>query len=292
MTTETKLVRFDFALKNVLRDKANFDVLEGFLSAIFGDEEISVVEILENQSNQLDFDKKFNRVDMLVKDSRERHILVEIQNHLETGYLERIFLGVCKPIVDNFELGENYRNISKVISISILYFNFGLGEDDDYVYQGTTDFYGLHTHKPFTFQRTRNKIFETLRTKDIFPEFYLIHVEHFKDVVATELDEWIYLLKHSAIRADFKAKNIKQAGEKLTLLNMGQEERQHYEKYLKDMVVEQDVLETARTEGLQQGEMKAKLEIAQKMLSKGLDVETIVTLTSLSPDVIERGRVD
>jgi len=27
-----KLIRFDWAMKNLLRDKANFDVLEGFLS--------------------------------------------------------------------------------------------------------------------------------------------------------------------------------------------------------------------------------------------------------------------
>jgi hypothetical protein len=28
------LVRFDWAIKNILRNKANFDILEGFLSAL------------------------------------------------------------------------------------------------------------------------------------------------------------------------------------------------------------------------------------------------------------------
>ncbi|MDM8560891.1 hypothetical protein [Candidatus Parabeggiatoa sp. HSG14] len=46
MTEETKLVRFDWAMKNILRDKANFDILEGFLSAVLR-EDISVIELLE-----------------------------------------------------------------------------------------------------------------------------------------------------------------------------------------------------------------------------------------------------
>jgi len=295
MITETKLVRFDWAIKNLLRDKANFDILEGFLSAIIH-EEISVIEILESESNQSDFDKKVNRVDILVKDSQQRKIIIEVQNHRETGYLERILWGVSKLIADSLELGEEYRKISRVISISILYFDFGFSEDDDYVYHGVTDFQGLHTHQPFTFRRLIDKRLKTLRTKDIFPQFYLIHVEHFQDVITTERDEWIYMLKHSAIRSDFKSKNIDKAGEKLTLLKMSPEKRRGYEKYLMDRVIERDVLETARKEGLkeglqeglQKGEINAKLEMAKKMHTQGMDIETIITLTGLTPDVIKR----
>jgi predicted transposase/invertase (TIGR01784 family) len=290
MIIEKKLVRFDWAIKNLLRDKANFDILEGFLSAILR-EEISVIEILVRSSNQSDFDKKVNRVDILVKDNQERKIIIEVQNHRETGYLERILWGVSKLIADNLELGEEYRNISRVISISILYFDFGFSEDEDYVYHGVTDFQGLHTHQPFTFRRWIDKRLKTLRTKDIFPQFYLIHVEHFQDVITTALDEWIYMLKHSAIRADFKSKNIDKVGEKLTLLKMSPEKRQGYEKYIMDMAVERDVLETARKEGVQEGlekgERNAKLEMAKKMRSQGMDIETIIALTGLSPDVIK-----
>ena len=284
MTTETKLVRFDWAIKNLLRDKANFDVLEGFLSAVLR-EDISVIEILESESNQTDFDQKLNRVDILVKDSQKRQIIIEVQNHRETGYLERILWGVSKLIVDNLERSEDYRNISKVISISILYFDFGFTNDDDYVYQGVTDFQGLHTQKSLTFRRRiAPKTLKTFRTKDIFPEYYLIHVEHFQDVINTELDEWIYLLKHSAIRADFHSKNIDKAGEKLTRLKMSPEDRHHYDKYLMEMVVQRDILETARNEGIQ---TKA-LEIAQKMHSQGMDIETITALTGLNREDINR----
>jgi predicted transposase/invertase (TIGR01784 family) len=122
MTTETQLVRFDWAIKSLLRDKANFDVLEGFLTALLR-EDIQVIEILDSESNQPDVDKKFNRVDILVKDQKQQQIIIEIQNHQETGYLERILWGISKLIVDNLELGQDYRHVSKVISISILNFN-------------------------------------------------------------------------------------------------------------------------------------------------------------------------
>ncbi len=39
-----KLIRFDWAIKTILRDKANFDVLEGFLSALLN-EPVEVIQL-------------------------------------------------------------------------------------------------------------------------------------------------------------------------------------------------------------------------------------------------------
>ena len=279
MTTETKLVRFDWAMKNLLRDKANFDVLEGFLSAVLC-EDIVVIDLLESESNQSDRDQKFNRVDMLVKDSQDRQIIIEIQNHRESDYIERILWGTSKLTVDSLELGEDYRNIKKVISISILYFNlsFNQNSNHDYIFYGSTDFKGLQTANSFAFTRkVAPKTFKTFHTTDIFPEFYLIEVEHFQDVIKTAIDEWIYLLKHSAIRADFKSKNIDKAGEKLTLLKMTPEKRRAYEKYVMDVVVERNVLETVRDEGLKEGHEKG----LEKGLEKGRSQEILKTLQKM-----------
>jgi hypothetical protein len=46
-----KLIRFDWAIKNILRDKSNFVILEGFLSELLK-ETIKIIEILESESNQ------------------------------------------------------------------------------------------------------------------------------------------------------------------------------------------------------------------------------------------------
>ena len=64
-----KLVRFDWAIKKLLRNKANFDILEGFLTALLR-ENIAVINILESESNKEDEDDKFNRVDLLVENAQ------------------------------------------------------------------------------------------------------------------------------------------------------------------------------------------------------------------------------
>ena len=50
-------------LDRLLRNKANFGVLEGFLTVLLG-EPIRIVEILESEGNQQRENDKFNRVDI------------------------------------------------------------------------------------------------------------------------------------------------------------------------------------------------------------------------------------
>ena len=124
-----KLVRFDWAMKHLLRDKANYDIVEGFLCALLDDNDIKVVEIAESASNKEDGGDKFNQVDVLVKDKLGRNIIIEIQNTRESDYLYRVLYGVSKNIAQSIESGDRYRKINKVISVNILYFDLGIGND-------------------------------------------------------------------------------------------------------------------------------------------------------------------
>ena len=76
---QDRYIRFDWAIKRLLRQKANFDVLDGFLTVMLN-EEIKIVEILESEGNQESADDKFNRVDIKALNSKGEIILVEIQN--------------------------------------------------------------------------------------------------------------------------------------------------------------------------------------------------------------------
>ncbi|HAI70144.1 MAG TPA: hypothetical protein DCM38_12010 [Gammaproteobacteria bacterium] len=108
-------------------------------------------------------------------------------------------------------------------------------------------------------------------------------MERFADVMKTDLDEWIYLFKHTKLPPNCKAKNLDKAGEKLDVLKMESEERHRYDLYLMAMVNEQDAIDTAHNKGQQ---AKA-LEIANKMLGAGMDIETITAMTGLSRYLIE-----
>jgi hypothetical protein len=289
MKNEAKLVRFDWAIKYLLRDKANFDILEGFLSALLN-EKIQIISILESESNQFDSEDKFNRVDILVKDQKQRQIIIEVQNHHTPDYLERLLFGVCKVIVDNFELGDDYRKITKVIVVGILYFNFG--DADDYVYYSTNDLYGIHTNSRFSFFRKGDdKKYHRMWCKDIYPEYYLIHVERFEDAIGSDLDEWIYMLKHSVVPANCQAKNLEKAKDKLALMKMDREQRQRYERYLMNMTDERGIINAAQNEGERRGREKglqeAKLEIAKNLQQSGMDIDSIATMTGLSLEAIK-----
>ncbi|MDI6793095.1 MAG: hypothetical protein QME81_09545, partial [bacterium] len=80
----------------------------------------------------------------------------------------------------------------------------------------------------------------------------------FKDVIQSDLDEWIYFLKNESIRDDFKSKNIKKMQEKLDILKMTQEEKKRYERYLTNLAIEIDIIQGAREEGREEGEKKGK----------------------------------
>lgn len=124
-----------------MRNKANFVVLEGFLSELLFNN-IKIEQILESEGNQKTDDDKFNRVDILTKNSKNELIIIEIQSTYEINYFHRMAYGTSKAIAENHILGTKYSEIKKVIYVNIVYFNLGQGQD--YIYKGKTTFTGLH----------------------------------------------------------------------------------------------------------------------------------------------------
>ncbi|MBQ6956245.1 MAG: PD-(D/E)XK nuclease family transposase, partial [Bacteroidales bacterium] len=129
-----KYIRFDWAAKRMLRDKANFDVLEGLMTVLIG-EQVKIEEILESEGNQNAADDKYNRVDVMARNSKGEFIIVEVQLSREAHFIERMLYGVSKVVTDNIRLGNKYDKVKKVYSINIIY--FPLGHGSDYVYHGT-----------------------------------------------------------------------------------------------------------------------------------------------------------
>lgn len=137
----TNLISFDWAMKRLLRDKANHAVLEGLMTSLLN-EKFTIVRFLESESNQEDENDKFNRVDILAENEKGELTIFEIQNNRELAYFHRILYGVSKVITDYINIGEDYEKVRKVYSINIVYFT--LGQAKDYVYHGKTVFQGLH----------------------------------------------------------------------------------------------------------------------------------------------------
>ena len=142
MEVNNKYIRFDWAVKRMLRDKANFAVLEGLITVLLN-EKITISEILESEGNQENAQDKFNRVDIMAKNSKGEIIIVEVQLTRQLYYLQRMLYGVSKAITEHIQIGQKYDKVKKVYSINILYFDLGKGSD--YLYHGKTSFVGIHT---------------------------------------------------------------------------------------------------------------------------------------------------
>jgi predicted transposase/invertase (TIGR01784 family) len=229
----TKLIRFDWAMKHLLRNKVNFDVIEGFLSELLKTD-IKIEQLLESESNKNTHDDKSNRVDMLVQTNKQERILIEVQCDSQWDYLSRILYGTSKIVTEYIKQGEAYGNICKVISISIVFFN--LGEGKDYLYRGTTSFEGLHYHDVLCLGPEEMKIYGQGKTpSDVLPEYYIIKVNQFRESIKDKFDEWMYFLKNEQIKSDFQAKGIQSAAQKLDVLRLSEEQRRAYENYQRDL---------------------------------------------------------
>ena len=310
-----RYIRFDWAIKRLLRQKANFDVLDGFLT-VFLNQKVKVIEILESESNKQDATDKFNRVDIKAKAEKGDIIIVEVQNTTELYYLERILYGVAKAITEHIDLGNSYKEVKKIYSISILYFDLGKGSD--YLYVGQNNFVGVHTKDQLQVNAKEKGTIVKKSPSDIFPEYILVRVNEFNKVAVTPLEEWIEYLKNGEIRPDTQAPGLQEARKKLQYYSMNDADRLAYDKHIDSVMIQNDVLESARDEGLaqgmaqgmaqgiekgmaqgiekgmaqgiekgiakgiEQGAQREKIALAKKLIAKGLSIPEISEITNLS----------
>ena len=279
MEQDNTYIRFDWAMKHMLRDKANFGILEGFVSVLLG-EEVKIDEILESEGNQESERDKFNRVDIKARNSKGHIILVEVQLTRQLYYLERILYGVCKTITEHISIGDKYDHIKKVYSISILYCDYGRG--DDYVYHGETRFKGIHTGNDLLVSTKEEGVIVQHLPREVFPEYYLVRVNHYNKIPESPLDEWMTYLKTGKIKEDTRVPGLQEVKKKLQYLSMTPQERSEYDAHMDSIMVQNDVLDTARDEG----RAETRLLIAQRLISMGMTDEVISTATGLPADKI------
>ena len=307
-------IRFDWAMKRLLRDKSNYVVLEGFLSTLLN-EDLRICRFLESESNQTDETDKFNRADILVEDCKGRLLIVEVQNNRELDYFHRMLYGVSKTISEYINLGDDYDKVRKLYSINIVYFDLGQGKD--YVYHGKTIFRGLHNPNDVLKLSVRQQeLFIGKDAGDIFPEYYVLRVNDFDKVAKTPLDEWIKFLKTGEIDKEATAKGLPEARERLRIDTLPDVEKRAYYRDMEALRYQRSVIKTGwdeghtegfkegkakgmaegraegreegREEGRAEGEKKKAKEVAKKMKEIGLSIKDIAQCTQLTQDEIKQ----
>ncbi|MDR3260943.1 MAG: Rpn family recombination-promoting nuclease/putative transposase [Tannerella sp.] len=248
-------IRFDWAAKRLLRQKANFVVLEGFLSTLL-DEPIRIERILESEGNKITEDDKFNRVDILAENHRGELLIIEVQNNRELDYFHRMLYGASKAITEYIHESEPFLQVKKIYSINIVYFDLGQGKD--YVYHGRTEFRGIHENDVLQLSASQQKQFACEKAGDLYPEYYVLRVEKFNEIAVTPLDEWISFLKTGEIPEDVRAPGLAEARQRLRIDRMEKTEREAYHSHLEAVRYQRSVIRTSlvegRIEGIKEGE--------------------------------------
>ncbi|MDR2579252.1 MAG: Rpn family recombination-promoting nuclease/putative transposase [Chitinispirillales bacterium] len=316
--SERTIISFDYAIKTVLRDKANFDILEGFLSELLG-RQVAVIELLESEGNKDSRELKVNRIDLKAKIDDGEMAIFEIQFSDKLDFFGKVLYNACKAVVEQIKEGGCY-NIKKLYMINIAYFE--LGAEKEYLFNAKiSGFKGVHFGEVIPFAQKNELAPPESFPIDIHPEYYLILPKKFDEEIRGRFDEWIYVLKNSAIKGEFTAAGIKEAGKKLDRLKMTPSERKAYERYVEDMMDINSTIKTAEmkgearglkkgeamgmkkgeamgmkkgeamgmkkgeAKGLKKGEARGraeeKIEIAKAMKAKGMDANTISEMTGL-----------
>jgi hypothetical protein len=276
-----KLLRFDWASKYLLKTKSHYGILEGFLRELTG-EHLKIKGVLGSTNQSNGSDEKSGRIDYLVESSRGE-IILQLQNNRESNYMQRMVYGSMKSCVDNFQ-GYSVPKSKKLICINIVY---SPAQDDDYFYKGKISFDAQNKNAGTEVYKINGYSKNDIR--DMFPEYYLIYVYNFKDVIKSGLDEWIYYFKHADVKENFTSHGLNEVRDKFALGRLSEEEKKKYDAYLN--TISNDPLEILqlrlKTESmLKEKERHTKVEIARALKNQFVPVEIISTSTGLSiPEV-------
>jgi predicted transposase/invertase (TIGR01784 family) len=298
------IISFDYAIKHILRDKSNFNILSGFLTELLG-RKVTVLAILESESNKNDPAAKTNRVDLKAEIDGGEIAIFEIQFADQYDFFGKMLFNVSKAVVEHVSKGDDYY-VKKVYMISIAYFD--VGAKRDYMFTAKlSGFKGVHCDESIPFAQNSYLEPSGAPKTDIHPEYYLILPKMFDENVQSGADEWVYTLKTSVVKGEFKAAGIQEAGEKLNELKMTSGERRAYERYLMDMHDSDAMMKTALMKGIargrkegeakgrKEGEVKGRKEgeaklrkTALAMKKDGIDAKTIAKWTGLTTAEIRK----
>jgi predicted transposase/invertase (TIGR01784 family) len=228
----------------------------------------------------------------VLTEEKER-VIIEVQASMEWDYLSRILYGTSKAVTEYIQAGQAYRDVRKIISVSIVFFNLGSGED--YVYHGTTEFRGVHQHDVLQLGENEQKAYGLEKTpSDVFPEYYLIKVNQFNERIRDKFDEWVYFLKTETIQPNFSAQGIKSAAQKLDILSLTDNDRRAYERYEENTHYEASMHEShygrGKLEGQEEERKKAeqeKIQAVKNLLKLGLATGDIAQSLGLDLSLVE-----
>jgi predicted transposase/invertase (TIGR01784 family) len=317
------LISFDYAIKYLLKDKGDYEIVEGFISALLkcsGYGNVKIIGLLDTESNKEDKKSKRSLADLIVEDEEHQKYIIEIERQVKESFIHKACFNTSRLIVDHLGERMDYMKIAKVFHISLLYFPVGKGA----IHHGQTIIREIETKERLTVHVKDPETGEIIcDATNILPEYFFISVPMFNDRLEKEIDDWLYVMKYDHIPETFHSPYMQRVADKLSILKMTPAERDSYSYYLKQIYSDRDELQAAEVRGVEKGReeerkkseekleeerkkseekleeerkkseeknLEEKKDMARKMLAKGISIEDVKEFTNLPIDVIQSPR--
>ena len=267
----------DFGFKRIFGTKPNKDLLINFLNSLFeGFQVIKDVKYLNSEHVGDVFAERKAIFDVYCENERGEKFIVEMQNAYQKYFKDRSLFYSTFPIREQAPKGADWNfKLERVYTVALL--NFDLKEeafDQDDI-----------NHDVGLLDKKTHKVFND---KLSFKYVERAKFDKTEDELVTLYDKWLYVLKNLS-RLDerpaaLKEKVFTKLFEEAEIAKFTPTELKEYEDSLKAYRDVKNSIDTA----LEKGREEKAIQIAKKMLAAGMDIDTIINMTDLSKDEIEK----
>ena len=272
----------DYIFKRVFAYEGNESILKDLLEAILKID-IQKIEIKNPEIVPFTKEEKRGLLDIKVRLDNGTIIDIEMQIKNEKNTEERSTMYLGKMISEQLQSGEEYNLLKKSIVIFITNYNFlkrnsyhnvGKMKFDDAIKEEYVDV-GYVKEDEIASKYLEIHYIELPKFVKRNPEKY------------TKLDQWMCLFtqnREGIEMAEKENKEIKRAVRALDFISADEKERERYNSIIMAEYNRKVTEGKVREEGAEE----EKIKIARKMLSENIALETIIKITELSKEELQK----
>lgn len=273
--------KVDFVFKRIFGNEKHPNILISFLNAVMKPiDPIKSVEIRNSDIEKEHIEDKYSRLDIKAITDNGEHINIEIQVKNEYNMIKRSLYYWSKMFENQIVEGDNYNKLSKTVCINIL----------DFKYLKNENFHNAYRLKEIN---TNEELTDAMELH--FIEIPKLRKLDNSEEISDMLEAWIAFIQSPdsevVEKLEMSKKEIKEAKSELLKMSVDSKDRYMYEKRKESILEKVSLIESAEQKGiekgLQQGEYKKAIEIAQNAINNNLDDNTIQLITGLSLEEVK-----
>ena len=271
--------RNDYVFQSLFTQK-NEEITKSFISALLNEK---VEKIKINDTKELfreNPEDKLGILDLEAEINEKEKVDVEIQIVDRHNFTERLLFYFSRLYSMQVKIGQKYENAKRVVMIAII----------DYDLEVTKNIEKMETIWNLR-EKNKNEIVLTDKIEFRIIELKKVIKEYEKNK-ENEKAQWMMFINNPndmEVQEIMKEnKEIKEATVEIVKMSQDEKIRKLAELREKAIMDEKAVFDAGKEDGIQQGELQTKINIARNMKNKKIDINMIVEVTGLTKEEIEK----